>query len=53
MVSVKALTEANLHPPELNEEIQKLKTKTDEIDAEVKAVKKDVDEVKDKTKTLS
>ena len=35
-------------PTELLAEIDKLKTKTDEIDAEVKSVKKDVDEVKEK-----
>ena len=40
-------------PTELKEEIEKLKTKTDEIDAEVKSVKKDVDAVKEKTKTIS
>jgi uncharacterized coiled-coil DUF342 family protein len=53
MGGVKGVNRSEPSPTELNEEIQKLKTKTDEIDAEVKSVKQDVDAVKEKTKAIA
>ena len=50
MGGVKGVNRSEPSPTELSEEIEKLKTKTDEIDAEVKSVKKDVDEVKEKAR---
>ena len=50
---VKGVNRSEPSPTELAAEIDKLKTKTDDIDAEVKSVKQDVDAVKQKTKTIS
>jgi uncharacterized coiled-coil DUF342 family protein len=59
MGGVKGVNRSEPSPTELNEEIQKLKTKTDNTDAELETVKQDVDkvkqdvdEIKEKTKDM-